>query len=72
MYVFKFLTVYTQEDVFSVELRDGQPRVMLDLGTNPVLLSTSTMTADGHWHRLDIIWGNKVILDSDISFVLNK
>lgn len=64
------LVMHTQEDVFSVELRAGQPRVMLDLGTSPVLLTTSSVAAasalpslaDGHWHRLDIIWGNEVSL----------
>lgn len=50
-----------------MELRDGWPRVMLDLGTSPVLLTTSMgansrspSLADDRWHRLDIMWGNEV------------
>ncbi|XP_045111838.1 putative neural-cadherin 2 isoform X1 [Portunus trituberculatus] len=57
---------FVQEDVLSVELRDGWPRVMLDLGTSPVLLTTSMGStsrspslADDRWHRLDIMWGNE-------------
>ncbi|KAK8405263.1 hypothetical protein O3P69_001675 [Scylla paramamosain] len=51
-----------QEDVLSVELEDGRPRLLLDVGSSPVLLAASPghplpRLADGHWHRLDVVWG---------------
>ncbi|XP_066966022.1 putative neural-cadherin 2 [Macrobrachium rosenbergii] len=52
---------HMQEDVLSLELRDGRPRMLLDLGTGPVSLSLSDGQAmnDGRWHRLDIFWRNQ-------------
>ncbi|XP_042237522.1 putative neural-cadherin 2 isoform X2 [Homarus americanus] len=49
-----------QEDVVSLELVGGRPRVLVDLGTSPVLLEANQdhhlpSLADGHWHRLDLI-----------------
>ncbi|KAK7070791.1 hypothetical protein SK128_020797, partial [Halocaridina rubra] len=47
------------EDVLSVELKEGRPQVLLDLGTGPLFLEVSEVPslADGLWHRLDLFWG---------------
>ncbi|KAK8750512.1 hypothetical protein OTU49_014877, partial [Cherax quadricarinatus] len=49
-----------QEDVVSLELVSGRPRVLVDLGTSPILLDPTHASlvpslADGRWHRLDLI-----------------
>lgn len=49
-------------DVMMLELRDGRPTLLLELGAGPVTLSlnTSYSLADDTWHRLDLIWRNEV------------
>lgn len=49
-------------DVMMLELRDGRPALLLDLGAGPVTLSlnASYSLADHTWHRLDLIWKNEV------------
>ncbi|XP_047487091.1 putative neural-cadherin 2 [Penaeus chinensis] len=61
-----------QEDVLSLELRGGRPRLMLDLGSSPILLEpahahAAPNLADGRWHRLDVVWGDhRVDVVSDL------
>lgn len=49
-------------DVMMLELRDGRPTLLLELGAGPITLSlnASYSLADYTWHRLDLIWGNEV------------
>ncbi|XP_050686791.1 putative neural-cadherin 2 isoform X2 [Eriocheir sinensis] len=50
-------------DVMMLELRDGRPALLLDLGAGPVTLSlnASYSLADHTWHRLDLIWRNEQV-----------
>lgn len=49
-------------DMMMLELRDGRPALLLDLGAGPVALSlnASYSLADHAWHRLDLIWRDEV------------
>lgn len=49
-------------EVMMLELRDGRPNLLLELGAGPVTLNlnTSYSLADHTWHRLDLIWRNEV------------
>lgn len=52
---------HTARDVMALELRAGQPSLLLDLGGGPVTLTLNTSTlADTTWHRLDLLWGKQV------------
>ncbi|KAK4293600.1 hypothetical protein Pmani_033725 [Petrolisthes manimaculis] len=47
-----------QSDVIFLELRNGRPSLLLDLGGGPVTLAipASPSLADLTWHRIDLIW----------------
>lgn len=49
-------------EVVLLELRDGRPFLMLDLGDGTVILSltASYSLADSKWHRIDVIWKDEV------------
>lgn len=51
-----------QEEAFSLELIDGRPRLLLDLGGGATVLSLneSYSLADNVWHRVDVIWKDQV------------
>ncbi|XP_045113360.1 putative neural-cadherin 2 isoform X2 [Portunus trituberculatus] len=50
-------------DVMMLELRNGRPSLVLDLGAGPVALTvnTSYSLADYVWHRLDLIWKDEQV-----------
>lgn len=49
-------------DLLALELREGRPSLVLDLGAGPVLLSinSSYTVTDSKWHRLDLVWREEV------------
>ncbi|KAK3891723.1 hypothetical protein Pcinc_004396, partial [Petrolisthes cinctipes] len=48
----------TTTDLLLLQLRQGRPTLLLDLGGGPVSLSlnASYSLADNTWHRIDLIW----------------
>ena len=51
-------------DLLLLELRQGRPVLLLNLGDGPVTLTldTSPSLADNTWHRIDLIWRGEVRL----------
>ncbi|KAK4296782.1 hypothetical protein Pmani_030755 [Petrolisthes manimaculis] len=51
------------QDVVVLELRGGQPFLLLDLGAGPVVitLNTTYSLADNTWHRIDLIWKDELV-----------
>lgn len=49
-------------DLLLLELRQGRPVVLLDLGGGPVTLTlnSSSSLAENAWHRIDLIWKDEV------------
>lgn len=44
-----------------LELREGRPVLLLDLGGGPVTLAlNSSSLADNTWHRIDLLWKEEV------------
>ncbi|XP_076057185.1 putative neural-cadherin 2 [Oratosquilla oratoria] len=51
-------------EVFLLELHGGRPRLLLDLGSNPIVLTlppTAPSLADDAWHRIDVVWGSQTV-----------
>ncbi|KAK8399372.1 hypothetical protein O3P69_003470 [Scylla paramamosain] len=50
-------------DLLLLELRQGQPVLLLDLGDGPVTLAlnSSSSLADNTWHRIDLIWKDEMV-----------
>ncbi|MPC29128.1 Neural-cadherin [Portunus trituberculatus] len=50
-------------DLLLLELRQGQPVLLLDLGGGPVTLTlnSSSSLADNTWHRIDLIWKHELL-----------
>ncbi|KAG0723202.1 putative neural-cadherin 2 [Chionoecetes opilio] len=53
----------SSREVLVLELRNGRPFLMLDLGGGPVTLAltASYSLADSIWHRLDVIWKDELV-----------
>lgn len=49
-------------DLMLLELSQGRPVLLLDLGGGPVTLTlnSSASLADNTWHRIDLIWKDEV------------
>ncbi|KAG7161552.1 neural-cadherin 2-like 5 [Homarus americanus] len=49
-------------DLLALELRDGRPSLVLDLGAGPVALTinASYTVTNSRWHRLDLLWKDEV------------
>ncbi|XP_063876230.1 putative neural-cadherin 2 [Scylla paramamosain] len=52
-----------KRDLLLLELRQGQPALLLDLGGGPVtlILNSSSSLADNTWHRIDLIWKDEQV-----------
>ncbi|XP_045130452.1 putative neural-cadherin 2 isoform X1 [Portunus trituberculatus] len=51
-----------KRDLLLLELRQGQPVLLLDLGGGPVTLTlNSSSLADNTWHRIDLIWKHEQV-----------
>ncbi|MPC26555.1 Neural-cadherin [Portunus trituberculatus] len=48
-------------DVLLLELRQGQPVLLLDLGSGPITLTLNTSLTDNMWHRIDLIWKDELV-----------
>ncbi|XP_069186499.1 putative neural-cadherin 2 [Procambarus clarkii] len=50
-------------DLLLLELRQGRPSLLLDLGDGPVTLdlNASYSLADNTWHRIDLIWKDELV-----------
>ncbi|XP_069188218.1 putative neural-cadherin 2 [Procambarus clarkii] len=50
-------------DLLALELRDGRPSLLLDLGTGSVVLTinVSYSVSDSKWHRLDLMWKDETV-----------
>ena len=50
------------DEVFALELKDGRPQLLLDLGGGPLVISLneSYSLSDNTWHRIDIFWKDQV------------
>ncbi|XP_071516704.1 putative neural-cadherin 2 [Panulirus ornatus] len=50
-------------DLLLLELRQGRPYLLLDLGAGPVTLAlnASYSLADDMWHRIDLIWRDELV-----------
>ncbi|XP_063876237.1 putative neural-cadherin 2 isoform X2 [Scylla paramamosain] len=48
-------------DVLLLELHQGQPMLLLDLGSGPITLTLNTSLADNMWHRIDLIWKDELV-----------
>lgn len=50
------------DDMMALELRQGRPHLLLDLGSGIVRLAlkASYSLADNTWHRIDLIWKEQV------------
>ncbi|KAG7160255.1 Neural-cadherin-like 14 [Homarus americanus] len=50
-------------DLLLLELRQGRPSLLLDLGGGPVtlVLNASYSLADNTWHRIDLIWKDQTV-----------
>lgn len=50
------------DDMLVLELRQGRPHLLLDLGGGAVSLglNASYSLADNTWHRIDLIWKDQV------------
>ncbi|XP_042237551.1 putative neural-cadherin 2 isoform X1 [Homarus americanus] len=50
-------------DLLLLELRQGRPSLLLDLGGGPVtlVLNASYSLADNTWHRIDLIWKDQLV-----------
>ncbi|XP_063876229.1 putative neural-cadherin 2 [Scylla paramamosain] len=53
----------SKRDLLLLELRQGQPVLLLDLGGGPVTLTlnSSSSLADNTWHRIDLIWKDELV-----------
>ncbi|XP_069195696.1 putative neural-cadherin 2 [Procambarus clarkii] len=53
----------TTRDLLLLELRQGRPSLLLDLGGGPVTLdlNASYSLADNTWHRIDLIWKDELV-----------
>lgn len=55
-----------QKSLLSIELKNGQPRLILLWDKNSVLLNynfdenSGPSLSDNRWHRLDVIWTRQV------------
>lgn len=47
-------------DLLLLELRQGRPVLLLNLGGGPVTVALNSCVADDTWHRIDIIWKDEV------------
>ena len=49
-------------DLLLLELRQGRPALLLDLGGGPVILTldSSSSLVDNTWHRIDLTWKGEV------------
>lgn len=47
-------------DVLLLELHQGRPMLLLDLGSGPITLTLNTSLTDNTWHRIDLIWKDEV------------
>ncbi|XP_050723500.1 putative neural-cadherin 2 isoform X2 [Eriocheir sinensis] len=52
-----------RRDLLLLELRQGRPVLLLDLGGGPVTLAlnSSASLADDTWHRIDLIWKDELV-----------
>lgn len=50
--------VSISQDMISLELADGRPRLIVDFGsgTSEVIINTPKDLNDGEWHQIDIFW----------------
>ncbi|XP_045130155.1 putative neural-cadherin 2 isoform X1 [Portunus trituberculatus] len=50
-------------DLLLLELRQGRPMLLLNLGDGPITLNldASPSMADNTWHRIDLIWRDEVV-----------
>ncbi|KAG8275345.1 beta-catenin binding [Homalodisca vitripennis] len=48
-------------DFISVELVDGMPQLLLDLGSGTVKLKLGSRLDDGDWHRIDVMWDSEEV-----------
>nr|XP_053630333.1 putative neural-cadherin 2 [Cherax quadricarinatus] len=50
-------------ELLLLELRQGRPSLLLDLGGGPVTLTlnASSSLADNTWHRIDLIWKDELV-----------
>ncbi|XP_054289195.1 neural-cadherin-like [Macrosteles quadrilineatus] len=48
-------------DFISLEIVEGCPRLLLDLGSGTVNLTLPTRLDDGEWHRLDVFWDTEEV-----------
>ncbi|RWS06307.1 Pt1-cadherin-like protein [Dinothrombium tinctorium] len=50
-------------DFISLELLNGQPRLLIDFGsgTTELIVNTRKQLSDGNWHRLDIYWNTQTV-----------